>query len=364
MHNTSPIHLSPLGDMEDSLDHERVMEVPTRTSLRRLDAAFLIFGLMNNGPYVVILAAALELLPNSVPTGVLLFVNIAPALLGKAIFPYVLKGEIQYGRRTAACTAIAFTGMLMIAAFESLIMRLVGIAFASFSSGVGEVTFLQYTTRLRRDLSERCVGHFASGTGAAGLICAFLWWIVRPLGVKTGMTLLSILPLGLSFAYFVLLPPLDARTARHIGPVRTSVGLSFDAKMQILRPMFVPYILPLVTVYFAEYTINQGIAPTLLYPVPQREKHPLLAFLIHTLRDYYPLYQLVYQAFVFVSRSYTSLTPLGAIPRQWLWSPSILQTFLLFLLSTESVYAWFRSTIASPLVIVLVAMEGLAGGSA
>lgn len=360
--HSSPIALTQLGAMDTQTEEPDNIPVTHAGTWRRA-AAFFTFGLTNNGPYVVILAAALELLPKSVPTSVLLFVNIAPALVGKAVFPYLLKGEIQYGRRVAACTLVAFAGMLIIAVFESLTMRLLGIALASFSSGVGEVTFLQYTTRLRRDLSTQCVGNFASGTGAAGLLCALAWWLVRPLGVSTGIILLSVLPLGLSFGYFILLPPIDAWSARHSAPSGNAT-LSFDAKIRLLRPMLVPYVLPLVTVYFAEYVINQGVAPTLLYPVPLPAKHPLLAMLIHSLRDYYPLYQLIYQAFVFLSRSYTTLTPLSPIPYRWLWSPAILQVMLLALLSSESVYAWFRESIASPLVIVLVAIEGLSGGAA
>ena len=359
---TSPIALEQLGEMEDTTFHPRSIAPVTNGAWRRA-AAFFTFGLTNNGPYVVILAAAMELLPKSVPTGVLLFVNITPALIGKAVFPYLLKGEIKYGRRVVLCTAVAFMGMLIIAMFESLTMRLFGIALASFSSGVGEVTFLQYTTRLRRDLSTQCVGNFASGTGAAGLLCALAWWLVRPLGLSAGIMLLSVLPLGLSFGYFVLLPPIDSQTARH-GTPSGKATLSFNTKMRLLRPMLMPYVLPLVTVYFAEYVINQGVAPTLLYPVPTSDKHPLLAILIHSLRDYYPLYQLVYQTFVFFSRSYTTLTPLDPVPYSWLWAPAILQIFLLGLMTSESVYSWFRSSIASPLVIVLVAIEGLAGGVA
>jgi battenin len=30
------------------------------------------------------------------------------------------------------------------------------------------------------------LSYFASGTGAAGLVGAFLWWELRSLGVKTG----------------------------------------------------------------------------------------------------------------------------------------------------------------------------------
>ncbi len=36
--------------------------------------------------------------------------------------------------------------------------------------------------------------YFASGTGAAGLVGAFLWWIMRGLGVRTGVGLSSVRP--------------------------------------------------------------------------------------------------------------------------------------------------------------------------
>ena len=37
--------------------------------------------------------------------------------------------------------------------------------------------------------------YFASGTGAAGLVGAFLWWTMRGLGVRTGVGLSSVCPL-------------------------------------------------------------------------------------------------------------------------------------------------------------------------
>jgi battenin len=112
------------------------------------------------------------------------------------------------------------------------------------------------------------------------------------------------------------------------------------------------------------YTINQGVAPTLLYPLPTSSNHPLLALIIKHLKDYYPFYQLTYQTFVFLSRSSISIFRLPAIPKRYLWVPAILQGSILLLLISESVYNWFRESIASPLVIVFVCVEGLAGGSA
>lgn len=299
-------------------------------------------------------------------------------------------------------------------------MRLLGISLASFSSGLGELTFLQLSTRyapkeskglslvgLETNYAGDAVGWFASGTGAAGLVGAGAWWAVRGLGVQTGMAILSVLPGFMVLAYLVVLPSIEALLGGGAGdsgagyaPVSTSedaeeeqtdetadqeqeeredttstpvtdsgpsdirVRLSFAEKMTLLRPMLFRYILPLVTVYFAEYTINQGVAPTLIYPLPTRSNHPLLSLIIKKLTDYYPLYQLVYQTFVFLSRSSISIFKLPAIPRNLLWLPAVLQTGLLFLLTSESLYAWFRASIASPLVIVLICIEGLAGGAA
>lgn len=44
--------------------------------------------------------------------------------------------------------------------------------------------------------------------------------------------------------------------------------------------------------------------------------------------------------------------------------PAFVQFGLLLLLSSESIWSWFRESISRSLVIVLVALEGLAGGSA
>lgn len=79
----------------------------------RLGASFFLFGLLNNSLYVVILAAALELLPQGVPTGVVAFANIFPALLAKAFWPYVLRGRVRYTRRVWSCTVISFAGMVV-----------------------------------------------------------------------------------------------------------------------------------------------------------------------------------------------------------------------------------------------------------
>src|SRR5258706_12926712 len=49
------------------------------------------------------------------------------------------------------------------------------------------------------------------------------------------------------------------------------------------------------------YTINQGVAPTLLYPVPSPSDSPILSTVITSLRDYYPLWQVCINALRFTT---------------------------------------------------------------
>lgn len=81
----------------------------------------------------------------------------------------------------------------IVAASTNLHARLLGISLASFSSGLGELTFLQLTTTLpTRAASRTALGAWASGTGAAGVAGAALWWLLRGLGVKGGLGISSV----------------------------------------------------------------------------------------------------------------------------------------------------------------------------
>lgn len=283
--------------------------------------------------------------------------------------------------------------MLVIAFHESLFSRLLGICLASFSSGLGEMTFLQLsTTYSPPSVGGQSVGYFASGTGAAGIVGAFMWWELRGLGVQTGVGISAVLPFILPITYFFLLPrpaafshlpsstsyiPISADdvetgidddvstqddTEISVEPKATA-GLSAADKLRLVKPMLLKYMLPLFCVYTFEYTINQGVAPTLLYPVPS---HGLISKIIHSVRDYYPLWQLVYQTTVFFSRSSISLG-LKTLPARLLPAPAIIQFVILLILVSESAVGLFPEDRAGGsvfLVFLLISIEGICGGLA
>lgn len=83
-------------------------------STARLSLAFWLLGLLNNVLYVLILSAAIDLVPSqSTPKGVVLFVNIAPALAVKLGWPYLVTGQVRYARRVLACSFLGFSGMIV-----------------------------------------------------------------------------------------------------------------------------------------------------------------------------------------------------------------------------------------------------------
>lgn len=104
--------------------------------------------------------------------------------------------------------------------------------------------------------------------------------------------------------------------------------------------------LPLLLVYVAEYTINQGVAPTLLFPL---QESPFTHF-----RAFYPAYNAIYQAGVFISRS---STPFFRIHRLYL--PSLLQVANLVLLTLHALFSFIPSVY---LIFGIIFWEGLLGG--
>jgi hypothetical protein len=63
--------------------------------------------------YVIILSAALDLVPPSTPKGIIAFWNIAPSIVAKFSWPYILKGRIRYVRRLIGCCFLSVLGMIV-----------------------------------------------------------------------------------------------------------------------------------------------------------------------------------------------------------------------------------------------------------
>ncbi|KAF2205650.1 batten's disease protein Cln3 [Delitschia confertaspora ATCC 74209] len=353
----------------------------------RVCAAFWLFGLINNVLYVIILSSALDLVGPSIPKGIVLLADVIPSFLTKLCAPYFIH-KILYPTRILIFVTLSVCGMLLVAltpeypdASRTIGIKMAGVVLASLSSGGGELSFLGLT---------HYYGHFAlaawgSGTGGAGLVGAGAYVLattVLGLSVKTSLLAFSFLPLIMFLSFFMVLPrgPLRA-LATHGGYERiedypdhqeendgllstsfhSTSGRSFSpsrkgqierayqgfkANLHRSRGLFFPYMLPLLLVYIAEYIINQGVAPTLLFPLAST---PFSHY-----RSFYPTYNLIYQTGVFLSRS---STPFFRIHHLYL--PSFLQILNLILLTLHALFNFLPNFYV---VCAVVFWEGLLGG--
>lgn len=105
--------------------------------------------------------------------------------------------------------------------------------------------------------------------------------------------------------------------------------------------------LPLFLVYLAEYTINQGVATTLLFPLAST---PFKSY-----RDFYPFYSGLYQAGVSISRSSITFVRIHS-----LYIPSFLQIGNLILLTLHALFNFVPNVY---IIFVIIFWEGLLGGA-
>lgn len=97
----------------------------------------------------------------------------------------------------------------------------------------------------------------------------------------------------------------------------------------------------------AEYTIISGVAPTLLFPL---QSSPF-----HSLREFYPTYNALYQTGVFISRSSILFLRLNNI-----LLPSLLQVVNLMLLTAYALFYVFPTVW---IIFIIFIWTGLLGGA-
>ncbi|GME67126.1 unnamed protein product [[Candida] boidinii] len=373
--------------------------------------AFWIFGLINNVLYVVILSAAADLVGPLVPKATVLAADIIPAFIFKLVAPFFVH-LIPYTTRIFCLVLLSTVGMIIIASSSnsssSISLTLFGIVLASLSSGLGELTFLQLT----HYYGDSSITGWSSGTGGAGLVGSFAYLFLTTwlgLDVKIALFLFCIVPTVILLNYFYYLPKSNNvistglpqhhslatnehsnDSARFLIPHTPGTGSdsttpssftdgddtgddieinSYSSVTEVsykdymnsgklkthikitlnrLKPLVLPYMLPLLTVYLGEYVINQGISPTLLFPI---EELPFKQY-----RDAYVTYGTLYQLGVFVSRSSGSFIRINN-----LYMPAVLQILNCIICILQALYVIFPNIY---ILFLLMFYEGLLGGAA
>ncbi|KAG5990195.1 battenin CLN3 protein [Claviceps pusilla] len=328
---------------------------------------------------------------------------IAPYFIHRV--PYRLRVLVFIALSAAGMLLVALTPPS-----KSVAVKMVGVVLASLSSGGGELSFLGLSHYYGHvSLVGWGSGTGAAGLVGAGLYVVLTdWW---RFSVRDSLLFSACLPAVMFVSFFFVLPLGPLRAARRKdyetladrdsieaedregreeeeeeeeeaedvedmprgaassallapGPpstVRAAYAASgphrprgtvpsansFKSNLRRAKALIVPYMAPLLLVYVAEYTINQGVSPTLLFPV---ESSPF-----DELRGFYPFYGFLYQLGVFISRSSTPFLRI-----HHLYIPSFLQVGNMTLLILQSLYFFLPSVY---MVFVVIFWEGLLGGA-
>ncbi|GMG30786.1 unnamed protein product [Ambrosiozyma monospora] len=355
-------------------------------SLKRVFAAFWIFGLVNNVLYVVILSAAVDLVGPKTPKAVVLMADILPSFICKLSAPFFIH-NIPYNWRIFILVGLSFIGMLIVSFGGAVSLVICGITLASASSGLGETTFLQLT----HYYDEISLTAWSSGTGGAGLVGSFLFMVMTTwleVAPTNALLIFAMVPFVFFIIYFKLLPTPqipqqnclngsrtdDLEGQEHLLSQNNSNESSWDHSMTLqpernkslfpnknkesiwlhlkltlkrMRAYVLPYMCPLFSVYVAEYIINQGISPTLLFDIDEMP--------FHNYRDVYVTYGTLYQLGVFISRSSGSFFRI-----KHLSIPPTLQMINMIICILQSLFMFIPNIW---IIFVLILYEGLLGGS-
>lgn len=389
-----------------SHDHENRTSKPSRT----LDIAFWLLGLFNNSSYVIMIASAktiseggtgLVFLANVVPS--MLIKLTAPYWFDHV--SYETRMILAFGCMVCSFGLVATLSGQPTSNLTTT-LELVGVAIGSAQGGLGESSLLAAAGKCDVARDGRYVSFFASGTGLAGVF-GFLWKFVfnEWLGQSMSTTLwlaqsLALLYIGIFWKYlhpFLNNPqhdfafaaaeeqqPLEMTTFRSDGTAKprtkaesledssTNRGgyedplalpytladnsnssqlpqvheMDLDDRIMLVLSLW-PYIIPLFTVYAAEYSLQAGTWTAIGFPVSSKKARD----------EFYEYSNWMYQAGVFVSRSSGVL---GTAPMLWLWIMPALQVLnVAFFAIVAALHFWYSYSALLPICFYV----GLLGGA-
>uniref|UniRef100_A0A1I7UG29 Battenin n=1 Tax=Caenorhabditis tropicalis TaxID=1561998 RepID=A0A1I7UG29_9PELO len=360
--------------------------------VRRNSVAFWLLGLCNNFAYVVMLSAAKDILEKDskhiekpcrpevitrecqlMSTGSVLLADIIPALLIKISAPMFIH-RIPFGIRHSIVVSLQAASFLIVGISDSTWLALFGVVLASFGSGLGEISYLALTS----NYPSSTVSFWSSGTGGAGLIGSTFYALLTDsklldISPKHTMFIMLIVPILFSFSFWsVLQIPRSVHRAQFRQPstwiiseetreeVEEEAGLLEnqeeddverrieESRIQKAIPLL-RFMIPLISVYLAEYYINQGLLELLEFDCSH-------GFGMSS-ESQYRWFQVTYQLGVFISRSSSNYV---SIPTKHLTTLASLQVFNAIFFTLTAIYSILPHIFLAFFVILF---EGLLGGA-
>lgn len=367
------------GSNDNIPQHFELDEASKPVGSLRNGIAFWLFGMANNFPFVVMLSAANDILSRqgaNLGTGVVLLADILPDLAVKALLPFFMS-RISFTVRIMVVILFSAVSFLVVSFSQTTWLSLLGVAAGSLSTGLGEITFLAMTSYY----NKATISFWSSGTGAAGLFGALSYLgftlVVTP---STALLMMLFCPCVLLLSYLFLLTPPQKHahhddeshaksteetampgeiTALQPSPLSPVLEASGDIESAPLTPseprhtmmsqlrMMVPllkFVLPLMSVYFGAYLINQGMYENVYWNHEFIDKDAQ-----------YRVLQTLYRLGVFITRSTRGLYAINRV-----WIPAALECVNVVFMGLDahfkflpSIWFWF----------VLAVYEGLLAGA-
>ena len=298
---------------------------------------FWLFGLVNNITFILLSTASIDILPKNI--SIVTACAITPVFLVKLISPFVIKYKIlSYDNRVKALTILYFTAYLLICFSKETDIILIGIILSGMASGIGEVTFIPIASII----SEKCISYWSSGSGFAGVIgSGYYLTMTQILKLDSNKAILFLIWLPFVIILFYKKLNFNQENIEYLNYKNISNG---DLKLWIKS-----FILPLLIVYFCEYSIN---LTTFIRLSKFNDK-------IYRQDKVFKQYSFTYQSGVLISRSLKLLIPNLKI--NFIWIFPILQGINLILFSFFSEYNIIPNI---SIIFILILYEGLLGGLA
>lgn len=244
---------------------------------------------------------------------------------------------------------IAVGGFIAVAFAETQWLALLGVSMTSLASGLGEPTFLAYSSYFNKNV----ISTWSSGTGGAGIAGSLAFTVLIAVGLSNRQTLLvmiSVPILELATFFFLLRKPASSKIEDQykgddVAEEDDTPPMRSMREKIIFTKTLIRYMIPLMLVYFFEYFINQGLFELVYFPD-----------IFLSWSQQYQWYQVTYQIGVFISRSSVNLVQI-----KYIWIMAVLQGLNVVFFTFE-MYFMFTPTIW--IIFGMIFFEGLLGGGA
>ncbi|CAJ0584522.1 unnamed protein product, partial [Mesorhabditis spiculigera] len=278
-------------------------------------------------------------------TGHVLLADILPSLFIKIFVMFFLQAVPYWIRHTLVIIS-QMGALLIVATAKSYSMAILGVSLISAAGGLGESSMVSYSSHFAASTTIA----WASGTGAAGMIGSILYaGMTEPhlgnLTAETALMLMLFFPIAYTTVFYLVL---DHSSKKDVEKSLELVKGNWMEKAVLIKSLL-RFAIPLILVYMAEYTINQGFTQLIVLIV--RNGMGLTA------KSQYRWFQVVYRAGTFISKSSLSIID---FPVWVLYLLPVLQVGNAIFFYLEALFA-FLPHIA--VAFSLICMEGLMGGS-